>query len=307
MDELENYYFVPSPAHETARILVNKKEFYKSLKTFNIPHPDTYFPESLVDLRRIASEIKYPIFVKPAISEDFYRTFYRKGFLANNKLELFRYCSLAWKNDLEIILQKIISGIDARNVYCIESYLDRSSNSKGVFVSLRVRGWPPVFGNTCLRESISPLEITEQVSITLSYLKSIQYHGLMEAEWKRDITDGTFKLLEINARQSMQNSLPSRCGMNLMLIAYLDKIHREQGSVNVYNYGVKWCDLFNDLQSVRKTHASFKDWISTLKNPIEWSNFATDDFWPWFISLFETARSTIKKTEVLLTSYRSSG
>jgi predicted ATP-grasp superfamily ATP-dependent carboligase len=145
-----------------------------------------------------------------------------------------------------------------------------------------------------LRESISISTIVAQVEATINYLKHLKYHGLMEAEWKRDPRDGSFKLLEINARQSMQNVLPSRCGINLILIAYIDAIDEKIKYIDNYEKGIKWVNFLQDLASAIETRTSLREWLSSLENTVEWSYFAVDDIVPWIISSFETARTTVK-------------
>ena len=166
-----------------------------------------------------------------------------------------------------------------------------------------MRGWPPVFGNTCLRESISISEAIAPYTTTKSYLKHLKYHGLIEAEWKRDPRDGIFKLLEINARQSMQNPLPSRCGINLILIAYLDAIGEKIRYVDSYEKGIKWINFLADLQSVIETHTSMKNWIFSLKAVREWSVFAMDDFSPWILSNLATARAITRNFWTIAKAY----
>ena len=140
-------------------------------------------------------------------------------------------------------------------------------------------------------------EIGTQIAVTTDYLQHLKYSGLMEAEWKRDPRDGSFKLLEINARQSMQSILPSKCGVNLILIAYLDLTG--QKIKNVYNYkkGVKWADSLLDLISALETHVSLGDWIRSISHVEVWSYFAADDLVPWMVSNFETVRRIVTKLQ----------
>jgi predicted ATP-grasp superfamily ATP-dependent carboligase len=106
----------------------------------------------------------------------------------------------------------------------------------------------------------------------------------MEAEWKRDPNNRTFKLLEINPRQSMQSSLPARCGMNLVLMAYLDTIGEAVRYPRSYAHEVGWVDFLGDFRSVLDTNTPIDDWLRSLRNVREWSFFAIDDLRPWIMS-----------------------
>ena len=298
-EALKNSYYIPLPSHEVIKTLVNKKEFYQSLSKYNIPHPVTYFPENPEAVNCISKEIKYPIFIKPVNSQEFSRKFHSKGFVAATRSELIKYYRLAVNSKTEVMLQEIIPGLAAKNVYGIESYFDKNSEPTVLFAHLRLRGWPPVFGNTCLRESISPLTINAQIELTKSYLQSLNFQGLMEAEWKMDPANGCFKLLEINPRQSMQNTLPSKCGVNFVLMAYLDSTNQAIKCPDNYKYGIKWSWFLLDLLSAIKTRTSLKEWLLSIKNIQEWAYLARDDFTPWVISSFKTISTLIRENPLL--------
>ena len=285
-EELEGNYYLPLSSHEIVRTLVDKREFYRSLSECGVPHPITYIPEDTEDVRRISNEIKYPVFIKPSMSQQFSNIFRRKGFVAKSAEELMHYYLLALNHKLEVIFQEVIPGLAAKNIYGIEGYFDKNHDPKAFFAHCRLRGWPPVFGNTCLRESISISDVIVPHTITKNYLQHLKYHGLIEAEWKMDPRNGVFKLLEINARQSMQNSLPARCGINLSLIAYLDSIGKEIEYTEDYETGIKWAFLFDDLRSTIKTskNMTIKEWVSSLHGIKEWAYFSADDPVPWIIN-----------------------
>jgi predicted ATP-grasp superfamily ATP-dependent carboligase len=294
-EELQDDYYIPLPSHEVVRTLIDKRRFYQSLSEARVPHPLTYFPELISDVRRISNEIGYPAFVKPSNSQEFGMKFHTKGFVAKSADELIKYYRLASKHKIDVIFQEVIPGLAGKNIYGIEGYFDKNSDPRAVFAYRRLRGWPPVFGNTCLRESISVSDVINQYAITRNYLHNLKYHGLMEAEWKRDPRTHIFKLLEINARQSMQNTLPTACGVNLVLLAYLDAIGKKTKYVNGYEKGIGWASFPADLLSVIETHTSIREWISSLKTVKSWSFFAADDLLPWIIGSVETAEEAAKR------------
>jgi predicted ATP-grasp superfamily ATP-dependent carboligase len=50
-------------------------------------------------------------------------------------------------------------------------------------------------------ESVSISDVHWIKNLTASYLQNIRYHGLMEAEFKKDPPDGRFKLLEVKCKK----------------------------------------------------------------------------------------------------------
>ena len=293
---LQNSYFLPISSYGVVEQLVNKKKFYKSIAEFGIPYPRTYFPETIEDAKEISKIIKYPAFVKPVYSQDFAFKFGKKGFVVKTPDDLVKKYVLSINSCIDVLFQEVISGFDAGNMYGIEGYLGKNSEPAVFFAYIRLRGSPPTFGNTSLRKSIPLKEINSQVEATSSFLKHIKYQGLMEAEWKRDPEDGQLKLLEINARQSMQNTLPSRCGVNLILLSYLDAIGKKIKGTYYYEEGIKWMDFWADLVSARKTRTGLVTWIRSMENTREWSIFAPDDSVPWIVNAYKTSLNKVKET-----------
>jgi len=293
-DELERNYYVSLPSYEVVRTLAYKREFYRSLSKCSVSHPITHFPESAEHVKKMSKEMEYPVFVKPSNSQIFSNKFQKKGFIANSRGDLMEYYLLTAKHDIDVVFQEVIPGLAADNVFGVEGYFDGNHNPRASFAHCRLRGWPPVFGNTCLRQSISISEIADLHVTTQNYLHQLGYTGLMEAEWKRDPRDNTFKLLEINPRQSMQNSLPSRCGINLILVAYLDSIGEDFSCANDYREGIRWIDLLSDLRSAVATNTQILDWIASLRKVKEWSFFAADDSRPWIMSSLKLVRGILR-------------
>jgi len=88
----------------------------------------------------------------------------------------------------------------------------------------RIREWPHCYGNGCMIESIVEPELEE---ITTKLVKKIGYHGIVDAEFKKDLKDNKFKIIEINPRCWMQNGFPTSCGINFPYMAYMDAIGKK--------------------------------------------------------------------------------
>ena len=154
-----------------------------------------------------------------------------------------------------------------------------------------------MFGTNSLMESIPISDVTSIKKTTETYLNQLGYHGLMEAEFKRDTQDGIFKLLEINARSWWQNSLPTKCGINIVFMAYLDAIGKEIKYTEDYEAGIKWIHFLNDLRSSIKTsnNSTLKEWVSSLHGIKDWAYFSVDDPTPWIINPLFDLFSLLRK------------
>ena len=131
----------------------------------------------------------------------------------------------------------------------------------------RIREWPPVSGNGVLIENVVIPELEKIIS---TFVKNINYYGIVDAEFKKDPRNGKFNLLEINPRCWMQISFPFKCGVNLPYIAYLDALGKDVEQFILNKEQVKWLFIFQDIPSSLRCMANgdltLRKWIrSKLK------------------------------------------
>ena len=292
--KLEKYYRFPMARLEVTEKILNKISFYKTLEKLDIPFPKTYFPNNVSEVKEISNEIRYPCIVKPAYSSYFKIDFQTKLFLTENREKLIRCYERARAKNHEVMVQEIIPG-EASNMYGFNAYFDQRFKSKGIFMYRRIREWPHMFGNGCLIESVTVPELKD---IITPLIKSIRYYGIVDAEFKKDPRDDMFKLLEINARPWMENSLPTRCGINLSYMAYMDAIGKDVENANMGREGVKWLFIFDDIMSARKNMAKGKltvyEWIKSFHGEKEYAIFTWNDPLPFLVFLIKSCYTVLK-------------
>lgn len=277
---------------EVMETLVNKRKFYQSLMKYEIPHPRTYFIESHQDIQGISERIDYPVFIKPAITQLF-ASFRKKGFVACSKTELINFLNLAAKYGVEVMVQEIIPG-PVTNMFGITGYFNKDSEPQAYFAYHRLREYPLGFGNGSLIESIPLSTVISMKECIESYLRKLKYHGIFDAEFKKDQRDGSFKLLEINARSWWQNSFPTKCGINIVLMAYLDAIGKNIDYSENYKTRVRWLffvnDIISSLEMLHKKELSILEWVSSFKHVRNFAYFSADDPLPWIMSFLCISR-----------------
>ena len=293
-NKLERYYKLPMAKLEVIEKLVNKREFYKTLGKLEMPHPKTYFLNDISKVKQISKEIKYPYIIKPIFSHNFAKEFGDKVFQVNSDNELINAYNRATSSGHEVVIQEVIPGSDT-NLHLVGAYLNYASEPLGIFTFRRIRQYPHVFGNGALCVSVWIPEIAE---LCTTFLKKIKYHGIIDAELKRDPRDNKFKFIEINPRTGWQNRLAARCGVDLPYIAYMDAIGRSVEKVISNKEGVKWLYMFDDLRSsfrsMSKGELSFTEYINSLKGEKEYAIFAWDDPLPFFVSLFNLGSAVLR-------------
>jgi predicted ATP-grasp superfamily ATP-dependent carboligase len=281
----DDYYFV-MPKKEIVETFVIKRKFYESLAEKSIPHPRVLIPTSFDSMRKLKKEIQYPVYIRPSISPKFAKVFKKKGFIANTEKEIDHYYSLASKHKIEVMFQEIVYGPDT-NHYGISGAFNRKGKPLALFGYHRLRGWPVMFGNSSLMESMALSELSGLKNMIVHYLGNLGYYGIMDAEFKKDIRDGQFRLLEVNARSWWQNYLPTKCGQNIVLKAYLDAIGENVEYKEKYAVGTKWVDLFGDLRSaIQSGEIGRKRWFRSFRNVRAASYFDASDPLPFFARLF---------------------
>lgn len=294
-DKLEQFYNFPMAKFDIIEKLTNKRKFYEMLDKLDMPHPKTYFPDDISGVTRISEEITYPCIVKPAFSTKFGKEFSVKLFTADSAEELAKGYSRATSSGYEVVIQEVIPGSDV-NVYGFCSYFNHDSEPLGIFIYKKIRGYPQGFGICSFVESVFKPEIVE---LGTQLLRSINYHGISEVEFKKDTRDGKFKIIEVNARIWAQNNLAARCGVNLPYMAYMDALGKDVEKVISKKEGIKWLYMFEDIRScftsMLKGELSLIEWISSLRGEKEYAIFAWDDLLPCLLYPFNLGRSVLER------------
>ena len=298
-DDLRDDFYFAVGDRDAVETLVNKKRFYQVLKKHKIPHPFTYFPRDFADAKRLASQISYPIFIKPSFTHLFNRAFgfETKGFVANSRDELLKYYRLASSKGVDVLFQKIVTGPPS-SFYQIEGFYNRESQPSFLFARQAMRIWPLNFGTTTLCRSIASSDFTQQSRQVSNFLQSIKYNGIMSADFKRDPTDGKLQLLEINARLWLHFWLPTECGVDIISASYFDALNAKVEDSRTYAIGVKSLCFLMDLKSsakmIRQGELSFSEYTSSIlgKKVFAYSN--RKDMLPCFRFYYDLALRSFK-------------
>lgn len=288
--KLEKYYKFYSSDFDIVEKFLNKRLFYKTIEKHGISHPKTYILNNESDAEETSKKIDYPCILKPVYSDYFRSDFRTKLFKVDSKEELIKKYKTAAERNHEVVTQEIIPG-GVRYHYGCDVYYDKNQQPNGVFMYRRIREWPHSFGNGCFIESVQVPELEE---ITTELVKKVGYHGIVDAEFKKDPRDNKFKIIEINPRYWMQNSFPIRCGINFPYMAYMDAIGRDFEKQVFNGKHVKWLYMFEDLssslKSIRKKEISLNDWINSYKGEREYAIFSWDDPLPSFAMIMNLYR-----------------
>ena len=246
--DIKKYFLTYNPSYKVIDIIINKKKFYSwcKKKNFNIPNvyafkdinslEDKYFP---LIIKPLAREMSSDSLINKQKSEEYNKN--RLITIANKKnIDAI----LENLNESEYILQEKIIG-DSSGMYAVGIYADRGSNVVGLFCGKKIRGYPYEFGDCIVGES---LYIKELVDLSIVLIKELNYTGIAEIEYKKDIITGEYKLIEVNPRTWSWIGITPYAGVNLPFIAYNDLVYNVKPRSIIRSKGkVIWIRVVDDI------------------------------------------------------------
>jgi len=246
---LGHWFIIPFSPWETMQRLHDKRAQLEAAQRVGVGIPKTVFIDVSADLERSIAEIAFPAIFKPVESLAFKVRFQKHVLEIQSAEELTKAYSKV--DDCgTLMLQEIVPGGD-EELWTLGSYLDAASRPLAMFTGHKLRQHPRRFGYC--RFAVSSWD-ADLADAGLRLLQELRYHGVSQVEFKRDTRDGTFRLMEINARHWMWHSLAAACGVNLSLAAYRDAIGQPFIAPRQQD-GRKWSVAMKDFSdSIREVH-----------------------------------------------------
>jgi D-aspartate ligase len=284
-ETLEEYYKVSTPSWDIVKLAYNKKLTYQIAGKNDLPIPETFYPENLDALQERLSDITFPVIIKPAIVGHFYNKTKTKVFKANTKDELIQaYIKAAHIIDpSEIMVQEVIpGGPDLLYSFC--SFF-KNGKVMGMCIGRRSRQRPMDFGSAST--FVESVYVPELIELGTNLLYAMNYYGLSEVEFKKDMRDGKFKLLEVNARTWLWHSLAICCGVDFPYLLYKDMIGEEVKPARSFRENVKFVHFYTDLgvviKEVMNGNMKLRDYVSSLKGEKEFAVLSLSDPLPFIV------------------------
>lgn len=284
--QLAKHFLFAMPKHAVVKKLLNKKDTQILAERYRVPQPEAYNVCAKEDIVRVANEITYPVFLKPCLTYEWKMKGHKsKGVIANDSWQLKRQLEEFFDKKIDVIVQTIVEG-PTSSLYEVCCYFDKNYQYKTGFVKRKLRQFPHDFGLGSYEESTKEDDL---LAISKALLSKMNYIGPAEIEYKKDNRDGIFKLIEINVRLPMQNSLAEACCINFPLIQYADLVGQNVKFSSKYKKGIKWVWAEIDLQSFlelrSKGRLSLSEWIKSVYKADEYAIFYWRDPVPFLKSV----------------------
>lgn len=220
-DVLKNYYLFPQTKKGLFTEVMNKKTLSVLANKMNVKTPETIY----LSEKNYIEKVTFPCLIKPVDSVVFVAKFRKKNFKANNRDELNEYIKMAQKENIEVIIQRIIPGFDD-HMYTFDAYLNKNSKITHWLTCQKYRQYPINFGASVYT---TQKYVPELYDISKKFLENIEWKGFAEIEFKKDANSNEYYLIEVNVRTTNFNVLLLKCGFNFPYIQYLEMVNKEIG------------------------------------------------------------------------------
>jgi len=281
---LSEQFLFALPEEDIVESLLNKRWQYTKAEETSTPYPQTYYPANMKDVDEIKYLIEYPVIIKPCYTylwKD--KSFKVKGYLAHNPNDLVQVFERIIPTGVDVIVQAVIPG-EVTELYEVCCYMNFHHEPMGLFIKQKIRQYPLDMGLGSFMKSVWNDQLAKSA---IRMLSGIGYRGIGEIEFKRDPRDGIFKLIEINSRITLQNSLADHCGISFPLIQYKDLTGDNFDVPSDYKKNASWVwaeidyESYKELRRSKNTvHLSTLKWFYSVLTSDSHAVFAWDDIRP---------------------------
>ena len=291
---LSEMFRVPVPDWNTVHWMLDKRNTYELAKQLNIPFPKTWSPLTLEAVNQI--DAPFPLVLKPAIKEHFFYATKAKAWRINSKAELrsmFRRAS-ELTGASEVLIQDLIPG-DGRQQFSYCAFF-KEGRAIGSMVTRRTRQHPHDFGRAST--FVETIDLPALEALSHRFLRSVNYYGLVEVEFKLDPRDGQFKLLDINARTWGYHALGTHAGVDFPSLLYRDQLSSPVEPCRG-RPGVSWVRLLTDVPTgiidIAAGRLRFRDFWQSLRSFHIEAVFAREDPIPGLVEFALIPYLTVKR------------
>ncbi len=251
-EQLEMFFLLPYPERSVLS-WADKGVFCRLAARYGLPHPATVIL-SEGDLVPRELSFAYPIVLKPAVSEEYWKHPFagmKKVYFPKNRREAEAICekirSAGYRKGL--ILQRRISGGDADNAV-LTAYSDRTGVVRALSfgrVLLEEHGEKGL-GNHAAILTAQPPPVAEKIR---HFLNDRGYVGFSNFDLMYDREREEYLVLEVNLRQGRSNHYMTASGVNpaaLLLADYGGMLVHQPKSREVFWYSVPPCVVYGNIR-----------------------------------------------------------
>lgn len=301
-EALASKYHLTVPPWETLQWACDKRLLHQLATILDVHQPWTACPSNREELGKL--DCPFPAILKPAIRLQPSSLAIPKAWLVEDRQSLltrFDEASALLSAENLIIQEIVPGGGEAQFSYAA---LCRDGRSLASVVARRTRQFPRDFGQ--LSTYVETVEAPEVIEPAERLLAEIRFTGLAEVEFKRDPRDGKLKVLDINPRVWGWHTLASRVGVDFPYLLWLlvrgEPVPQSRGGA-----GQRWihwtADLRMAIEEIAAGRLSLREYLSSIRSPLESAIFSWEDPLPGILDLPLFAYAAGKRLMQSLSGY----
>lgn len=288
-ERLARFFVFSLPEASIARSLVAKDRFQSFARARGLPVPEAlaFHGDGPGTLRGTPG----PVVAKPRGKADWHHSplcaqlfegdakalVYPSGPAAAGDARLARFAE-------QLLFQVYVPGGD-ECLWSYHGYADTTGEVLAGFVGRKIRTFPVDNGESAYIELADSPELE---ALGRGIARRCPLRGPFKMDFKRDPRDGTWSLLEINARASLWHYVGAANGVNLMKVAYDELLEGVAPTPRPARTSVRWVNFALDARAFRQLRArgdlSWAGWLASLARPaMVYGLFAWNDPMPWVV------------------------
>jgi D-aspartate ligase len=283
---LSRWFRLPEPPPGLVHLVASKRGLDELCGKLGIPCPQVSYPSSRHDVEEYAARAGFPVVAKaiepwllPAGAG-----LNSTSILHSPEDLLDLYRRLEGHSAGNLMLQEYIPRACAQDWF-FHGYCDARSRCLVSFTGVKLRSYPPYAGATSLGRCQDNQTLRGHAE---QLLHAIGYRGIMDLDYRLDLRDGEYKLLDFNPRVGAQfRVFEDDAGVDVVRALHLDLTGREvrrrpQSDGRVFV--VEQSDLLASLGYHRAGDLSLRSWLSSLRGTrreLAW--FSRDDLAPFLL------------------------
>jgi D-aspartate ligase len=217
-DRLADAYSIRLPEQERLMQLMHKQGFSELAEACNAPVPKTVRIQKTEDLA-LLDGLRFPCVFKPGKKDYAYGARFQKAYKVASPSEVAALFAQIQPVLSDMVVQQWIEGDDSEIYFCLQ-YIGMDNEIASSFVGRKIRSWPPRIGGTASCTAAWEFQ-TQLTEITRVFFRDVGFTGMGSMEYKRDIRDGQFYMIEPTvARTDFQEEVATLNGVNIPLAAY---------------------------------------------------------------------------------------
>jgi len=287
------------PRAELVEELTDKLRFFELAQRERLPVPDTLMLAAGCDVaERLQQWDHFPCVLKPSMRTNWYELIgcTQKALRIETRNALDRLLDKISTYDSNLIVQAAIEGGE-ENIVSYHAYVRPGGDIVAEFTGRKIRTFPRLYGVSTY------VKITDDAGVRKigrSVVERLDFSGVLKIDFKQDMHDNQFYLLEINPRFNLWHHPATVAGVGIPKAVYQDCI--EPGSAKSARRAksnVRWMEPWADRLVFKEYHAAGElsrfRWIIQMALVDVNEGFRLSDPRPWLADLVFRCRRKLTR------------